>query len=122
MYKYEYYKNIIPNLIPQKSETTGFENLKKILATETGIYNQYNILYRDPQIAIEVKSPRARQRARRLANQELQAIYQDETKSKLGRFSRNIKYPDIISDIYVNFLTYIDENDLECVNRYLFDF
>ena len=65
------------------------------------------------EIAIEVKSPRARQRARRLANQELQAIYQDETKSKLGRFSRNIKYPDIISDIYVNFLTYIDENDLE---------
>ena len=122
MYKYEYYKNIIPNLIPQKSETTGFENLKKILATETGIYNQYNKLYRDPQIDIETKSPRARQRARRLANFDLQANYLEERKSKLGRFSRNINYPNVISDIYINFLTYIDENELECVNRYLFDF
>jgi|TARA_B100001093_G_scaffold36602_1_gene31390 hypothetical protein len=122
MYKYEYYKNIIPNLIPQKSETTGFENLKKILATETGIYNQYNLLYRNPQIDIETKSPRARHRARRLANPDLQASYKDKQKSKLGRFSRNIKYPGIISDIYIDFLTYIDQNELECVNRYLFDF
>lgn len=122
MYKYAYYKNIIPNLIPQKSETTGFENLKKILATESGIYNQYNILYRNPQIAIETKSVRARELQRRLANTELQSNYQENKKSRLGRFSRNLKYSPLISDIYIEFLTYIEENDLECINRFVFDF
>jgi len=59
---------------------------------------------------------------RRIANTELQANYQENKKSRLGRFSRNLKYSPLISDIYIEYLTYIEENDLECINRFVFDF
>ena len=45
VYKYEFYKNIINDLIPQKSETTGFENLKKITCVcDHNVFRQYSLI------------------------------------------------------------------------------
>lgn len=122
VYKYEFYKNIINDLIPQKSETTGFENLKKILATETGVYNQFDIQYKDPLIDLDKKSIRARARERRLKYTELGARGEQGKQPTLGKFNRNIKYPQLIKNIYKDFHQYIQENECTCVNRFNFDF
>ena len=122
VYKYEFYKNVINDLMPQKSETTGFENLKKILATETGIYNQFDIQYKDPLIDLDKKSIRARARERRLKYTELSARGEQGKQPTLGKFNRNIKYPQLIKNIYKDFHQYIQENDCTCVNRFNFDF
>ena len=118
-YKLEYYKNIIPNLIPQKSETTGFETLKKILAEESGIYNQYDILYKGPLIALDNKTLRFREINQRTSGTDRS---QGLISSSSTRMRRNIRYTPEINELYLAFQKYIWENDLECVNKYSFDF
>jgi hypothetical protein len=115
-YKYQYYKNIIPDLIPQRTETTGFETLKKILAQESGIYNQYDILYRRPQMAQNKNSINFR-----LLEHDGFNFQRNDQKSKTP-FNRNIKYSLDAQQVYKDFLTYVRENELECINRYTFDF
>lgn len=122
IYKYHYYKNIIPDLIPQKSETTGFENLKKILATESGVYNQFDILYRRPQTNLDTKSVWARERTTVLNSRALKRNFISENKRRLTIFNRNIKYPSQIIDMYRDFCKLSQQEDMECVNRYSFDF
>ncbi|MDA9842878.1 hypothetical protein N9C44_00225 [bacterium] len=112
-YKFEYYKNIIPNLIPQKSETTGFETLKKLLAEESGIYNQYDILYRKDMKSMCVNSIRMRRTDTRIA-------VKDRPRSNPN--FRNIIHATELNELYLAFQKYIWENDLECVDRYSFDF
>lgn len=112
-YKFEYYNNIIPNLIPQKSETTGFETLKKILAEESGIYNQYDLLYKRDMISLCVNSIRSRQTNSKFVR---------KFPTTAARNFRNIRYTPEINELYLAFQKYIWENDLECVNKYSFDF
>ena len=118
-YKFEYYNNIIPNLIPQKSETTGFETLKKILAEESGIYNQYDHLYKGPLIALDNKTLRFREINQRTSGTDRS---QGLISSSSTRMRRNIRYTPEINELYLAFQKYIWENDLECVNKYSFDF
>lgn len=58
--KYEIYESILPGGINPLVKRTGFEKLKKYYATSTGIYNQFDLLYRTP---IEAQ---AQQRAKNL--------------------------------------------------------
>jgi len=120
-YKYQYYKNIIPDLMPQRSETTGFESLKKILAQESGIYNQYDVLYRRPQMILNVNSIKSRMQHHMLQKKEKLYSNNDPT-YRIKRLNRNIRYSVDAQEIYKEFITYIRENDLKCINRYSFDF
>jgi len=45
----------------------------------------------------------------------------NDQKSKTP-FNRNIKYSLDAQQVYKDFLTYVRENELECINRYTFDF
>lgn len=123
-YKYHYYKNIIPNLVPQRSETTGFESLKKILAQESGIYNQYDHLYRFPQTILNSESIKSRiqhhtmVKKEKLYNPTFKLLDLHETK----HINRNIRYSVEAQEIYKEFITYIRENNLKSINKYSFDF
>jgi len=46
--KYEIYESIVPGGIDPLVKNTGFERIKKYLSITTGIYNQFDILYRRP--------------------------------------------------------------------------
>ena len=121
-YKYHYYKNIIPDLIPQKSETTGFENLKKILATESGVYNKFDLLYRRPQISLDINSVWARERTAIVSTRGSNRNFISNKKKKVFVFNRNIKYPPEVLQMYKDFCNLSQQEDMECVNRYSFDF
>lgn len=116
-YKYQYYKNIMPDLQPQRSETTGFESLKKILAQESGIYNQYDLLYRSTLRDLNVNSI-----GRRMYMQSIRSGLGGRADRSKGRFSRKIRFSVDAQEIYKEFLTYIRENELKCINKYSFDF
>lgn len=113
VYKTEYYKNVFPNMRPQVSGTTGFENLKKILASETGVYNQYDILYRVPQSDLVPKFIRNRIKSNTTSG--------GGTRMNIDRL-RNVKYDPIIKEIYLEYLKFIDTNDCKNVTTYNFDF
>lgn len=100
---YEYkgllYKNILKDLKCQSFQTNGFETLKKILASETGVYNQFDILYRQPL-------------------KDLVPEFIPNRKSN----KRNLNYDPIITNFYEDFLNFIEENNCKNINRYEFDF
>ena len=112
VYKFEYYKNVFPNIKPQVVSTTGFENLKKILAMESGTYNQFDILYRFPQMDLVPKT--LPQRAVVNKNKE-------QLSSILNRM-RNVKYDPLLKSIYSEYIDYVEQNNLQDVSQYKFDF
>ena len=107
-YKSEFYKNIMPNIIPQIVGNTGFENLKKILAMETGVYNQFDVQYRFPQSDLVPEFIKNRKKF-------LSAPVQ------VADRMRNIQYSPHIKDLYLEYIDYIDKNDVQCVNKYTFE-
>ncbi len=109
VFKSAWYKNIIDGFLPQKSETSGFENLKKILACESGIYNEYDILFRKPMIEQATNTVKYYQSMKRNRNQ------------KLNR-SRNIIYDKNIKDLYLQYTETVKKSKAKPVNRYKFDF
>jgi asparagine synthetase B (glutamine-hydrolysing) len=98
-YKEMLYKNIFEDLNIQSFQTNGFETLKKLLASETGVYNQFDILYREP------------------LNDLVPEFIPNRIRSK-----RNLSYDPIIKFLYKDFLNFIEENKCENINRYRFDF
>lgn len=109
IFKKQWYSNLIDGFITQKSETSGFENLKKILASESGIYNQYDILYRKPMVEQSTNTVKYYQSIRKNRN------------TKLNR-SRNIIYDKGIKDLYNEFLNAVKTSKAKPINRYKFDF
>ena len=110
LFKFQYYNNIINGLLPQISETTGFEKLKKILAMESGVYNQFDILYRKPMRDKNINSIR-----NRIFNQVMKG------KRRHGQ-SRNIIYDQLITDLYKEFNQLVLDTNSTQINQYSFDF
>jgi len=98
-YKTSYYKETFPNITPQPFAFTGFETLKKILASETGNYNQFDILYRYPQVKLV-----------------------PEFISNRPKLQKNMFYDSKIIDLFKEFTKYIQQNDCKNVSTYTFDF
>lgn len=98
-YKTSYYREIFPDITPQPSAFTGFETLKKILASETGIYNQFDILYRHPQVKLV-----------------------PEFMANRPKLQKNMFYDSKIIDLYKEFIEYVRQNDCKDVSEYTFDF
>lgn len=109
VFKYAYYNNLVQGLVPQMGETTGFEKLKKILAMETGIYNQFDILYRKPMQDKNVNS---------ILNK---SVKQNSQLLRTGS-SRNILHQPIIHNLYFNFSKLVKETKSKAINQYSFDF
>jgi len=107
-YKSEFYKNIMPNMIPQIVGNTGFENLKKILAMETGVYNQFDVQYRFPQSDLVPEFIKNRKNFMTAPEQ-------------IADRMRNIQYSPEIKDLFLEYMDYIDKNDVQCVNKYNFE-
>lgn len=114
-FKFEYYKNIIPDLIPQISETTGFEKLKKILAMETGIYNQFDILYRYPMRDLNINSVK-----NKIRDQYVQTRGSTQPIKKFKQ--RNILHDKKIAEIYSEFCKTVISEKSKKINQYSFDF
>ena len=106
IFKYEWYNNIIEGLVPQKSETTGFETLKKILASESGVYNRFDQLYRFPMQDQAVDSVRT-------------YIRSNIRKNIRGR---NVILPEELNKLFKSFQKIVESTDSSAVNRYNFDF
>ena len=97
------YKNILKDLKTQSFQTNGFETLKKILASDTGVYNQFDILYRGPLIDL------------------VPEFIPNKLESKRNK-NRNISYDPIIKSLYRDFLKFTEENECKIINKYRFDF
>jgi hypothetical protein len=105
VFKYEWYSNIIEGLIPQQSGITGFETLKKILASESGAYNRFDQLYRYP-----------------MWDQGVNTVRMMIKTSKIRNKSRNIIVPSEIINLFKKFQTQVKKSEAKPVNRYRFDF
>lgn len=107
--KHEIYEKIIPGGINPLVKQTGFEKLKKYFAGKTGIYNQFDLLYRKP---LEVKA-RRRQR-----NPE--AVTED---GGIG-IDGSVKYiaKKIPQELTKEYREAIEDYNSECVYEYFFDF
>ena len=77
---------------------------------ESGTYNQYDILYRLPQIDLVPKMISQRGK-----------INTDQLESAIRRL-RNVKYDPLLKNIYAEYLDYVEQNDLQDVSQYKFDF
>jgi len=107
IFKYQWYNNIIDGLIPQKSEITGFETLKKILASESGIYNRFDQLYRLPMQDIAVDSVKMMLK----------------TKNRnIRRRGRNVIMPETLNKLFLEYQKQVINTEATPVNRYSFDF
>lgn len=107
IFKYEWYNNILEGLIPQKSGTTGFENLKKILASESGVYNRFDILYRFPMIDRGIHT--------------VKGMIKQQSQNRKGR-GRNVIMPKELSEVFTEYQKQIETTEAMPVNRYNFDF
>lgn len=112
IFKYAYYKNLVENLIPQISETTGFEKLKKILAMETGVYNMFDLTYRRPMISKNINSIKNKVNNQKIVN----------TVKVSSSSPRNIIHDALINDLYYNFSQLVIKTDSKAINQYSFDF
>jgi len=93
-YKYNYYSLLFDNLIPQWGGTTGFEQIKKLLASQTGNYNEFDLLYREPM-----------------------------KKMLLGQWKyHNEKIYGDVKPIIDDFYSTVSESNSQPCNRYKFDF
>jgi len=108
-FKYLWYKQIIDELVPQKSETNGFENLKKILACESGLYDQYDILYRKPLIEHATNTVKYYMTTKRERNRSIVR-------------NRNVFYDTPIKDLYTDFQKTVEDTHSKSINKYRFDF
>lgn len=106
IFKYQWYNNIIEGLVPQKAGTTGFESLKRILASESGEYNKFDTLYRYPMWDQGIDTVRMR-------------IKTNKRKRVLGR---NIIMPKTIHDLYFQYAKMVKDTGAKPVNRFNFDF
>jgi hypothetical protein len=85
-----FYQQLATNLIPMLYKNHGFESLKTHMACETGIYNQFNLLYREPM-------------RQHLARHDWQKIFSSrprhrgDTKQLLNRHTELCMRPDVTS-------------------------
>ena len=107
IFKYEWYNNIIEGLVPQKSETTGFETLKKILASESGVYNRFDQLYRFPMQDQAVNTVRT---------------YMKNSKGRARSRGRNVILPEELNNLFTDFQKQVEITNASPINRYNFDF
>jgi hypothetical protein len=102
--KHEIYEDIIPGGINPLTKNTGFEKVKKHLASQTGIYNQFDLLYRKP----------------------LEHIFNTNQKQSVdgGMVTGSVKYiaKKLPQELTKEYRQAIDENDSQCVYEYYFDF
>lgn len=102
--KHEIYEDIIPGGLNPLTKNTGFEKIKKHLASQTGIYNQFDLLYRKP----------------------LEHIFSTNQKQSVddGMVTGSVKYiaKKLPQELTKEYRQAIDENDSQCVYEYYFDF
>lgn len=60
LYKQHYYNSLGAEIMPPLYKATGFETIKKMLAQKTGIYNQFDKLYRYPLHDLILSQPWAK--------------------------------------------------------------
>ena len=102
--KHEIYEAIIPGGVSPLIKNTGFEKLKKHLATQTGIYNQFDLLYRKP----------------------LEHNFNKNKKQSLedGMVTGSVKYiaKKLPQQLTEEYRQTIKESGSQCVYEYYFDF
>lgn len=101
--KYEIYEAILPGGVNPLVKSTGFEKLKKHLGISSGIYNQFDLLYRRP------------------LEQQV-----DRTVNKRGQqgIAGSVKYiaKKLPQELTEEYRQAIKEHNSECVYEYYFDF
>jgi hypothetical protein len=94
-FKKAVWNSIVPGDVDTLMKVGGFERLKKLLAVKSGIYNQYDKLYREPM---------------------------QTYKSKTDNFRFKHKFDDATKQLPKQFEKAIKESDSKCVNGFHFDF
>ena len=93
------YESIVPGTVNPLLKLTGFERIKKYLATETGVYNQFDKTYREPL-----------------------EIYREQLYGNMNDWIIKEKNPHIIKELSEEFLQVVKDVDSKEKQTYLFDF
>jgi len=109
--KYAIYEEIIPGAINPLMKSTGFERLKKYLASQSGIYNTFDLKYRAPLVLEHRKTQR---NTRTDNSSDGSAAGTDGT----VRFKAG-KLPQELTERYRKAIV---ENNSESIYEYYFDF
>ena len=109
------YEEILPGGVNTLMKSTGFEKLKKYLASKTGIYNQFDLLYRHP---LEQQYNRAQQQLLGTTQKSDQLLLDDTAIKGTIRFSAG-KIPQELTEEYREAIT---KHSSRCVYEYFFDF
>lgn len=108
--KHEIYEAILPGGTNPLSKNTGFEKLKRYLGSNTGIYNQFDLLYRIPL---------EEQFSRRYQSKTAKADYIDGNMQvgSVRYIAKNI--PQELTEEYRETL---EKYNSQCIYEYYFDF
>jgi len=108
--KHLMWEEILPGTVNTLIKITGFERIKKHLAMESGIYNQFDILYRKP-----LQDYMATDKT---------IMFNYNTEENPSNLKKDIQYKDVLlrQEITKQFLSTIKEVDSKPVEKYLFDF
>jgi len=108
--KYAIYEEIIPGGIRPLMKATGFEPLKKYLASSSGIYNTFDLKYRVP-MEIEHR--------KQLGNTYNHTVDSDSISS-----GGKVRYSagDIPKQLTDRYRAAIDKHESKCIYEYYFDF
>jgi len=106
--KHLMWEEILPGTVNTLIKITGFERIKKYLAMESGIYNQFDILYRKP---LQDYMAADKNNIFNFSTEEIKASVDIKNKDGLLR-----------QEIVKQFLSTIKEVDSKPVEQYLFDF
>lgn len=96
------WESILPGSINTLIKVGGFERLKKYMAMQSGIYNQFDISFRDPLKNLMQTDPKLLRR-----NKRMRLIYRNR---------------DVIDNYKAKFAKAIKDNDSQPIRQFLFDF
>lgn len=108
--KFAIYENIIPGGIDTLLKNTGFERLKKYLASQTGVYNQFDLQYRK-QLEDEHR------KHQRDLTRDLEGFDDTGVEGTVMFIAGNI--PQELTDEY---RAAIEKNNSKCIYDYSLDF
>jgi len=94
-FKKAVWNSILPGDVDTLMKVGGFERLKKVLAIQSGIYNQYDKMYREPM---------------------------QSYKTKTESFRFKLKFDDATKQLPKRFEDAIKKSNSQCVNGFHFDF
>ena len=109
------YEEILPGGVNTLMKGTGFEKLKKYLASKTGVYNQFDLMYRTP---IEEQYNKTQEKLLGTVEKSNKLLIGNDSMKGTVKFSAG-KLPQELTEKYREAIA---KYNSKCVYEYFFDF